>query len=135
VDTDLAQALLCTKSAEHLYDIRRNVNACADSFKRLSLFVYLYREALALQPSGCSRASKSSSNYGNASLAFHAGPPEIRCESDPMAPTTFVEAQSKRSVRQRAPMPGTAPRADQLSHIRSRMSVTLPGESGGQSQP
>jgi hypothetical protein len=74
-----------------------------------------------LQPSGCSCASKSSSNYGNTRLAFHAGPPRNLSESDPMAPTT----QSKRSVRQRAPKPGTAPRADQLSHIRSTMSVTL----------
>src|SRR3984893_17202938 len=71
VDTDLAQPLLCTKSAEYLHDIRRNVNACADSLKGRSLFVYPYWEALALQPSGCSRASKSSSNDCNASAAPH----------------------------------------------------------------
>src|SRR5215475_4684958 len=40
VDTDLAQALLCTESAEHLHYIRRNVNARADSLKGLSMFVY-----------------------------------------------------------------------------------------------
>jgi hypothetical protein len=47
------------------------VNACADSLKRPGLFVYSYREALALQPSRCSRASKSSSNDCNASIAPH----------------------------------------------------------------
>jgi hypothetical protein len=33
MDTDLAQTLLCAKSAQHLHDIRRNMNACADSLK------------------------------------------------------------------------------------------------------
>jgi hypothetical protein len=48
VDTDPAQLVLCAKPAEDLHDIRRNVNAGADSLKGPSLFVDLYREALAL---------------------------------------------------------------------------------------
>jgi hypothetical protein len=71
MNADLAKPMLSIQVAQHLQDIRRNVNAGAHSLKRSGLFVNPYLEALALQQRGCGRASKASSDHRNAGAAFH----------------------------------------------------------------
>jgi hypothetical protein len=66
--------MLRVEMAQHLHDIRRNMNASADPLKRASLFVKSNLETLALQQGSRGGPSKPGANDGNASLALHIRP-------------------------------------------------------------
>ena len=74
VDADLTQPMLRVEMAQHLHDIRRNMNAGAYPLKRASLFVKSNLETLALQQGSRSGTSKPSPDDGNAGLALHVRP-------------------------------------------------------------
>jgi hypothetical protein len=71
VDTDLTQPMLGVEMAQHLHDVRRNMNARSNSLKRASLFVKSNLETIALQQRGRSGTSEPSPDNGNAGLAVH----------------------------------------------------------------
>src|SRR6516165_3603850 len=63
--------MLSIQMAQHLHNIRRNMNASTHPLKRPSLFVNSHPETLALQQSSCSGSSKSCSNDRNSGSAIH----------------------------------------------------------------
>jgi hypothetical protein len=80
VNADLAEPMLSVQMAQHLHDIRRNMNARANPLKGPSLFINARPEALALQQSGCSSASESGSNDRDPGFAPHGTvTPPIEC--------------------------------------------------------